>query len=107
MLTEFLPDQTVIEWTEANSRPLPIGIRDSFVRYGGALAVASLGSVYGRLAMQMSIDWISNGRHASPPKPMTVNEFNVALSASKLDKRGIKLPAVYSELARATGGLYP
>jgi hypothetical protein len=104
---EFLPEQTVIEWTEANSRPLPIGIRDSFVRYGGALAVASPPSVYGRLAMQMSLDWIANGRNASPPEPKTVKEFNVAFSASKLKQRAIELPAVYSELARATGGLYP
>ncbi|MCD8564193.1 MAG: hypothetical protein LRY53_00680 [Burkholderiaceae bacterium] len=104
---QFLPEQTVIEWTEANSRPLPIGIRDSFVRYGGALAVASPPSVYGRLAMQMSLDWIANGLSASPPEPKTVKEFNVAVSASKLKQRGIELPAVYSELARATSGLYP
>ena len=104
---QFLPEQTVIEWTEANSRPLPIGIRDSFVRYGGALAVASPPSVYGRVAMQMSLDWITNGLSTSPPEPKTVKEFNVALSASKLKQRGVELPAVYSELARATGALYP
>jgi len=103
----FLPERTVVEWTVANSRPLAIGVRDSFVRYGGALAVSSPPSVYGRLAMQMSIDWLANGLATKPPDPKTVKEFNVSLSVSKLKKRGIELPAVYSELARATGGLYP
>jgi hypothetical protein len=57
--------------------------------------------------MQMSIGWLANGLATKPPDPTTVKEFNVSLSVSTLKKRGIELPAVYSELARATGGLYP
>jgi len=98
----FLPEQTVVEWTVANSHPLAIGIRDSFV-----LAVSSPPSVYGRLAMQTSINWLAVGLATKPPDPTTIKEFNVSLSVSKLKKRGIELPAVYNELARATGGLYP
>ena len=104
---EFLPEQTVIEWTETNARALPIGIRHSFVRYGGSLAVVSPPRVYGRLAMQMSIDWIAKGLETDMPAPRTVTEFNIAFRQTILKNRGIELPPVYRELARATDGLYP
>lgn len=104
---EFLPEKAVIEWTETHARALPIGIRDSYVRYGGGLAVTSPGSVYGRLAMQISLDWLKKGLHATPPDRVGVNDFNIALRHSVLKQRGIELPSVYQELARATGGLYP
>ncbi len=103
----FLPEKTVIEWTEANSRVLPIGIRDSYVRFGGGLAVTSASSTYGRLAMQLSLEWMRRGLDAAAPAPLVAEGFNVAMRVSVLNARGIALPQVYQELARASGSLYP
>ena len=103
----LIPEREVIRWTEQHAAPLPIGIRQSYVRYGGGLAVSSPGAVYGRLGMQMALDWIKNGIRHIPPAQSHVSDFNVSMRAKALEKRGIELPPVYRELARASGGLYP
>ncbi len=103
----LIPERDVIEWTERHAAPFPIGIRQSFVRYGGGLAVSSPGIVYGRLGMQMALEWIKNGLSHVPVAQSHVSDFNISMSITALEKRGIKLPTVYRELARASGGLYP
>ena len=103
----LIPESDVIRWTEQHAEPLPIGIRHSFVRYGGGLAISSPGSVYGQLGMQMALDWIKNGLSHVPAAKSDVSDFNVSIRDAALEKRGINLPMVYRELARASGGLYP
>jgi len=104
---ELVPEKDTIQWTESHAAPLPIGIRQSYVRYGGGLAVSSPPTVYGRLGMQMALEWIKNDLSHQPGAPPQVTDFNVSMRVQALDKRSIKLPAVYRELARASGGLYP
>lgn len=103
----LVPESEVIHWTEQHSKPLPIGIRHSFVRYGGGLAVSSPGSVYGRLGMQMALEWIKNGLTHIPAARTHVADFTISFRNSELKNRGITLPPVYRELARESGGLYP
>lgn len=104
---EYVPEKEIISWTERHAMPLPIGIRQSYVRYGGGLAVSSPPTVYGRMGMQMALQWIQHGM-AKPPQPRArISDFNVSMRTQALEVRGIKVPAVYRELARASGGLYP
>jgi len=103
----LIPERDVIQWTEKRAAPLPIGIRQSYVRYGGGLAVSSPAPVYGWLGMQMALDWIKNGLSDIPAPRSHVSEFNISMRMTALEKRGIKLPPVYRELARESGGLFP
>lgn len=103
---EYVPEKDIVAWTQANAAPLSIGVRLSYVRYGGGLAIAMPGSVFGRRAMEMSLKWLENGLERPPPveKP---NDFDVAIRSSVLRERGVNLPNVYRELARSSGSLYP
>lgn len=101
------PVSEIIQWTETHAKPLPIGIRENYVTHGGGVAISAPPSVYGKLAMQMALQWLNDGIHSSVPPSIQVPYFYVSLRKSALKKRGIEPPLVYQELARSTGGLYP
>ncbi|UOD50086.1 hypothetical protein [Orrella daihaiensis] len=103
----LMPVSEIIQWTETNARALPIGIRENYVTHGGGLAISAPPSVYGKLAMQLALQWIDDGLESGVPAPIQVPYFYVSIRASATEKRGIELPLVYQELARSTGGLYP
>lgn len=103
----LVPENELVAWTEAHSIPLPIGIRHSFVRYGGGLAITIPGSVFGRRAIEMSFKWLNAGLGTRPPEPVKPQEFDVALRRTVLERRGVSLPEIYQELARSSGSLYP
>ena len=104
---KVVPEKEVIQWTEKHATPLPIGIRASYVRYGGGLSVSSPPRVYGLLGMHMTLQWLSAGVDSAPPAAMEIPDFNVSMRTPELEKRKVTLPQVYRELARASGGLFP
>ncbi len=104
---DFVPEKELVAWTQANAKPLSIGIRLSYVRYGGGLAVAMPGSVFGRRAIEMSLKWLESGTDLPPPPIEKPSDFDVAMRASVLNQRGLVLPNVYRELARSSGSSYP
>jgi hypothetical protein len=103
----FIPEKEVVEWTEAKAKPLPVGIRETYVKYGGGLAVSAPPYVYGKLAMQMALNWLDKGLDSLPSPLIRLPYFNVSIRLAALNKRSIDPPQTYQELARATGGLLP
>ena len=104
---EYISEKELVAWTQANAKPFSIGVRLSYVRYGGGLAVAMPGSVFGRQAIEMSLKWLESGFDRPPPPVEIPIDFDVALRVSVLSQRGFVLPHVYRELARSSGSFYP
>lgn len=101
------PVSEIIQWTETHAKPIPIGIRENYVKHGGGLAISAPPSVYGKLTMQMALKWLNDGLSSGIPPSIRVPYFYVSIRSSAVKKRGIDPPLVYQELARSTGGLYP
>ena len=91
-------------WVEAQPRPVPIGLHAGYVADGGGFAIFPAAGDYGRRAMAMALAWIDEPR-GPPPAPVTSSHFDVAIDPARLSARGVKLPAIYSEAARAGGRL--
>lgn len=104
---EYVPEKDIVSWTQSNAASLSIGVRLSYVRYGGGLAIAMPGAVFGRQAMEISLKWLDSGLNHAPPPVQKPNDFDVAIRTSVLRDKGVVLPNVYRELARASGSLYP
>lgn len=94
----------VAAWVEAEARPLPIGVHAGFVAAGGGLAIFPAATDYGRRGMAMALDWIERPA-GPPPRPEVSGHFDVAVAPERLAARGIVLPAIYAEAARASGHL--
>jgi hypothetical protein len=104
---DYMPEKDLVAWTQSNAKPFSIGVRLSYVLYGGGLAVAMPGSVFGRRAIEMSLKWLETGTNRPPPPIERPSDFDVAMRASVLNQRGLVLPNVYRELARASGSSFP
>lgn len=104
---DYVPEKELVAWTQENATPFSIGVRLSYVRYGGGLAVAMPGSVFGQRAIEMSLKWLESGLDRPPPPVEIPIDFDVAVRASVLQQRGLVLPNVYRELARSSGSSYP
>jgi len=96
----------LIAWTEANARPLPIGTQAGFVTEGGALSFAPPPDDQGQQAIRLALDWLDERTTPGPPAPVESSHFEVAVRRDALDRRGLKLPAIYLEAARENGTLY-
>jgi hypothetical protein len=104
---DYVSEKELVAWTQSNAKPFSLGVRLSYVRYGGGLAVAMPGSVFGRRAIEMSLKWLESGVDAPPPPIDKPSDFDVAMRTSILNQRGLVLPNVYRELARSSGSIYP
>ena len=92
-------------WVEDHARPLPIGLHVDSVVAGGALSISPPPADYGRRAMRLALDWLTAPATAAPPAPLTSAHFDVAARPARLAARGVALPAIYIEAARAGLGL--
>jgi len=101
------PAGPLIRWTQEQAQALPIGTQIDFVPSGGALSFAPPPLVYGQEAITAALDWLDQRRSPGPPAAQTNAHFQVGLRQSALAARGLRLPAIYSEAARAAGALYP
>lgn len=95
-------------WTASHAKPLAIGIRESFVVGGGALAVVpspiGLGQQTARYAL-LALQTIKAGQALLPPEDS--QDYLIALRPDKLAARGLTLPAIYLQFARNSHTLYP
>lgn len=92
-------------WTETHAGPLPIGLHVAYVADGGGLGLSPAPEVYGQEAVATALTWL-DGR-SSPPPARHLDPFDVAVRRSALARRGLRLPPLYGEAARAAGQLYP
>lgn len=97
----------LIRWTQTHARALPIGTQIDFVPSGGALSIAPPPELYGQQAIVDALDWLDQRRSPGAPAARTNAHFQVGLREGGLAARGVQLPAIYSEAARAVGALYP
>ncbi|MEY2698038.1 MAG: hypothetical protein RL333_2176 [Pseudomonadota bacterium] len=103
--SEIVPLREVINWTEVNSRPVPIGIEAGYVTNGGGLAIEQSPRRFGEMAAIRTKEWLN-------PKPilaqdMHAMEFQVAICLSRLSERKLDVPSIYVESARLSGTLFP
>ena len=96
----------IVRWTQENSRPVPIGTQVDFVKDGGALSFSPPPDDYGRRAIALALDWLDERRTPGPPAPVESPHFTVSMRRDALAARGLTLPSVYTEAARAGDTLY-
>ena len=113
--TQDLPDGTgsvataadISRWTQDNAAPLPIGTQLDFVTDGGGLSFSPPPDDYGQRAIDLALDWLDDRQTPGPPPPVESSHFDVAVRQTSLSQRGIVLPPIYLEAARAKGSLFP
>lgn len=101
------PADALIRWTQQHAKAMPIGTQVDFVPAGGALSLAPPPQAYGQQAIAEALDWLDQRRSPGPPPAKTNDHFQVGLRQSALAARGLQLPPIYREAARAAGALYP
>ena len=113
--TQDLPDGSgavataadISRWTQDNAAPLPIGTQLDFVADGGGLSFSPPPDDYGQRAIELALDWLDDRQTPGPPPPVESSHFDVAVRQTSLSQRGIVLPPIYLEAARAKGSLFP
>ena len=97
----------VTTWTEANSKPLPVGITSGFVANGGGVMFSPSPDEYGQRSIQMALNWLNEPTNAPPPPTVTSDHFHVGLRMQSLKAREITLPDIYIETARIGNSYVP
>lgn len=96
----------VIGATERNAYAWPIGIRASYARHGGGMAISASPTQLGAMAMELAIARTVKPERALSYKSMTSLSYDVSVGQSALYRRNITLPSIYNEAARIAGKLY-
>ena len=96
----------VVNWTEVNSKPLPMGVEADYVANGGGLAFEFSPRRFGELASSRTKDWL-NIKNAPPLDYLHAKDFQVSMCRSRLAVRDIEIPEIYEESAFLSGTLYP
>lgn len=105
-MDKSLSIRELVNWTEINSKPLPIGVESNYVANGGGLAFELSPRHFGEMAGNRTKEWIDPS-HITPPELLRTTDFQVALCRSRLSERNLTVPSIYEESARLTGTLFP
>lgn len=93
----------VMGWTEAQSSVPVIGINVFNVEDGGALAVGASPIEQGTVAAERAEVILERGIAAGTLPVLLNHHYVVAIDPRGLSRRGLELPQVYENFARATG----
>lgn len=104
---EWADEQELVAWTQKHAAPLPIGLTGTYTERGGALSISPSRHEQGALAMRAALEWLDKRGASGPPQAATMRHFDVHLRQQALIDRGIDIPAIYAEAARAAGHLHP
>jgi len=100
-------DRELSYWTEHESALPAIGVRDSFVAAGGGLAVVPSPEALGVQLAHQALTVLAGIRRGGPlPPPQNSIDFQISLRPERLAARGIHLPTIYEQAARASHTLY-
>jgi hypothetical protein len=102
----LVPGAELAEWLEQESVPLPVGLDVGYVVDGGGWSLAPAPLDYGEGGMRMALEWLEPARNGELPESWRSSHFDVALRASRLRRRGLWLPPIYAEAARAGNDYY-
>jgi hypothetical protein len=100
-----VPPAEVGQWTEENSKALPMAAKVTFVPDGGAIAITPSPQEHGALAAGLTGRLLA-GENAQTIPVMLGKDFVVSVKLERLQRRGYSLPPVYEAAARAGGTLY-
>lgn len=104
---EEVSPSELARWTEQTSRVPVIAVRDSYVAYGGALAVVPAPEALGEQLARQALIAIEQRQRGKPlPPPQASIDFQISLRPERLAQRGITLPSIYVQAARASHTLY-
>lgn len=104
---KMVPEHEIVKWTEANAKPWAVGIRQSFARLGGSIAVSSPPSEFGAMAMELALLYLQATDTWEERASQTTSSFDISIGRRALSQRGITIPQIYIEAARAAGNLHP
>lgn len=90
----------VIAWTESHANPLPVGVRDAYVRKGGGLAISTPAYELGANAMELALGRIGNTAGSSARLALQPLAYDVSIRQSVLDQRQLAIPSIYVQAAR-------
>ncbi|QIL42888.1 hypothetical protein G7045_00690 [Acidovorax sp. HDW3] len=97
--------RALAQWTQAQAQPLVVGLREGFVADGGAIALAPAPDGLGEQAATLALQALA-GPGTALPAPQDSQDFIMALRPDALAARGLHLPAIYTQAARAAQQLY-
>lgn len=103
---KVIPISEIVDWTEMNSKPLPVGVEANYVTSGGGLAFEVSPRHFGEAASNLTKEWMNLSGEKVPNISYTT-DFQVALCRARLAFRKINVPTIYEESARLAGTLYP
>lgn len=103
---EWVSGEELALWMEQESERLPVGLHVGYVADGGGFSIAPAPLDYGEGAMRMALEWLDPVRRGRLPAAWRSVHFDVALRAGKLTQRGLHLPPIYAEAARAGNDFY-
>ncbi len=103
----MVPRGEIVDWIERNSRPLPLGICDTYVQDGGGLSITPAPVDFGEQAMRLALQWIAAGAGSPPPPVGTSHHFRVGLRRRPLAARGVTMSPIYVETARLGDAYFP
>lgn len=104
---QVVDDRELAHWTEHASVLPVVGVRDSFVAGGGALAVVPSPEALGEQLARQALAALAEARRGGPlPPPQDSVDFQISLRPERLAARGITLPTIYTQAARASHTLY-
>ena len=103
----MVPRGEIVDWIERNSRPLPLGICDTYVQDGGGLSITPAPVDFGEQSMRLALRWLEAGAEAPPPPIGTSHHFKVGIRCGPLAVRGITMPPIYVEAARLGDAYFP
>jgi len=96
----------IAAWTENESVPLAIGVRESFVQGGGALAIVPSAQGMGQLLARKALSVLAAPKGGPIPAVEDNVEFQIAMRPGRLAERKVSLPAIYTQAARTSHSLY-
>lgn len=104
---DLVPPREVVAWTEDHSIVPVIGTNVFYAEEGGMLAIGTSPYEQGEVAANMAVDLLEGRRPISAMPITRTRQFVIAMRESRIQKRGIALPAIYEAAARASGDFYP
>lgn len=104
---DLVPRAEVVQWIKTNAKPLPVGTSLSYVQEGGGLSITPSAVEMREVAASYALSWLKDKSAGQPPALIRSGRYRVAMRASELQARNVKLPSIYMEAARLDRLYYP
>lgn len=100
LISTDLSREDIVRWTETCSKSPVFGGTESFVADGGMLGIAISNQEQGSKALELARQLLSPNRQTENIVFIESEQFTIDMNISLLNKRQIKLPAIYESFSR-------